>query len=291
MKLARIKEFLSTKMRNRYRLIIRNDRNLEERISIILTPLNVVLLMSGLLVFFTAVAIFLLPITPLRYFMPGGGEINPRDFSLLQNRLDSIERGMRLQEQRDSNLLRILQGDIDSIETEEDEVSYFEHSFPQAQESIGWLSVFPSASAANANQNKNEQSPEKGHELRLTRNYAFFPPLKGVVTDTFNVRNKHTAVDVVSYSNAAVKATLDGTVVLSSWTPETGHVMLLQHTDNLISVYKHNAVLLKQQGAHVSAGEVIAIVGNSGELTSGPHLHFELWQNGQAVNPQDYIKF
>ncbi len=125
----------------------------------------------------------------------------------------------------------------------------------------------------------------------LKRVYSFYAPLKGVITDTFNQRNKHTAIDIASYPNAAVKATLDGTVVLSSWTPETGHVMVVQHTDNFISVYKHNAVLLKKQGNRVRVGEVIALMGNSGELTSGPHLHFELWHNGLAVDPADYIKF
>ena len=133
MKFARLREFLSTKMRNRYRLIIRNDRNLAERVSIILTPLNVVLILSGLLVIFTAIAIFLLPITPLRYFMPGGGEINPRDFKVLQHRLDSLERSMELRDQRDSNLFRILQGE-DSLMEESIETSFV---FPKPNRQVG----------------------------------------------------------------------------------------------------------------------------------------------------------
>ncbi|MFT5512757.1 MAG: hypothetical protein ACI8SE_001155 [Bacteroidia bacterium] len=286
MKVSRIKEFLTKKLRNRYRLIIRNDVNLEERISMVLTPLNVVLLLSGLLVVFTAIAIFLLPITPLRYLMPGGGEINPRDFSAMKHRLDSIERTMELRDQRDSNLYRILIG-MDSATSFYDIQHEPEPYLPQ------W-SFFSTASAsatqvvkgATTQTDSQSKIPEP-----LKRVYSFYTPLKGVITDTFNVQNKHTAIDIASYPNAAVKATLDGTVVLSSWTPETGHVMLLQHTDNFISVYKHNAVLLKKQGTRVRVGEVIALMGNSGELTSGPHLHFELWHNGQAVNPIDYIKF
>lgn len=284
MKVSRIKEFLTKKLRNRYRLIIRNDVNLEERVSMVLTPLNVVLLLSGLLVVFTAVAIFLLPMTPLRYLMPGGGEINPRHFTAMQQRLDSFERVVDLQNQRDSNLYRILMG-MDTLPN-----SYFKGPKPQ-HKAAEW-SLFPTASAQTMPTNTavNETSPTSKAEP-LKRVYSFYTPLKGVITDTFNVRNKHLAIDVSSYPNAAVKATLDGTVVLSSWTPETGHVMLIQHTDNFISVYKHNAVLLKKQGASVRVGEVIALMGNSGELTSGPHLHFELWHNGRAVNPSDYIKF
>lgn len=284
MKVSRIKEFLTKKLRNRYRLIIRNDVNLEERVSMVLTPLNVVLLLSGLLVVFTAVAIFLLPMTPLRYLMPGGGEINPRHFTAMQQRLDSFERVVDLQNQRDSNLYRILMG-MDTLPN-----SYFKG--PKTQHKAAEWSLFPTASAQTMPTNTavNETSPTSQAEP-LKRVYSFYTPLKGVITDTFNVRNKHLAIDVSSYPNAAVKATLDGTVVLSSWTPETGHVMLIQHTDNFISVYKHNAVLLKKQGASVRVGEVIALMGNSGELTSGPHLHFELWHNGRAVNPSDYIKF
>ncbi len=290
MKSSRLKEFLTKKMRNRYRLIIRNDRNLAERVSIILTPLNVVLLFSGLLVVFTAISIYLLPLTPLRYLMPGGGEINPRHFKVMKQRLDSIERVMYLREQRDSNLYRILRGE-DSTDTAAKTSYYFEPVEKLESGSFSWIAS-ARASSGESKAHKTSKAPRsQERELRLSGNYAFFTPLKGIVTDTFDLRRNHPAVDVVSYNNAAVKATLDGTVILSSWTPETGHVMLLQHTDNIISVYKHNSVLLKKQGAQVQAGEVIALMGNSGELTTGPHLHFELWQNGRAVNPLDYIKF
>jgi hypothetical protein len=284
MKVSRIKELFTKKLRNRYRLIIRNDVNLEERISMVLTPMNVVLLLSGLLVVFTAISIFLLPITPLRYLMPGGGEINPRDFRAMKHRMDSIERTMELRDLRDSNLYRILQG-VDSAETS------FNSIVPSTHQNSGW-SFFPSASAQPVQRDSTKEvAAEKLEERPIKTIYSFYTPLKGIITDTFNVRNKHTAIDISSYPNAAVKSTLDGTVILSSWTPETGHVMLVQHTDNFISVYKHNAVLLKKQGARVRVGEVIALMGNSGELTSGPHLHFELWHNGRAVNPSDYIKF
>lgn len=285
MKVSRIKEFLTKKLRNRYRLIIRNDVNLEERISMVLTPLNVVLLLSGLLVVFTAIAIFLLPVTPLKYLMPGGGEINPRHFSAMQQRIDSFERVVDLQNERDSNLYRILMG-MDTLPTSN--VDRYKHDAGK-----GW-SFFPSASAQRVPNKENKLAAPittAAEAEPLKRVYSFYTPLKGVITDTFNVRNKHTAIDISSYPNAAVKSTLDGTVILSSWTPETGHVMLIQHADNFISVYKHNSVLLKNQGARVSVGEVVALMGNTGELTSGPHLHFELWHNGRAVNPSDYIKF
>ena len=125
----------------------------------------------------------------------------------------------------------------------------------------------------------------------LIQSQNFFKPLDGIITSPFNAMEKHYGIDIVASHNEAVKAVLDGTVIISSWTLETGYVILLQHKGNILSVYKHCATLLKQEGELVKAGEPIAIAGNSGEDTSGPHLHFELWYNGSPVNPVNYINF
>ena len=121
--------------------------------------------------------------------------------------------------------------------------------------------------------------------------FIFLQPLKGTVTSRFNIKTQHFGIDVVAPKNEAIKATLDGTVIFAEWTVETGYVIQLQHADNIVSIYKHNSVLHKKVGDYVKAGEVIAIVGNSGELSSGPHLHFELWYNGMPINPEDYMMF
>ncbi len=112
-----------------------------------------------------------------------------------------------------------------------------------------------------------------------------------MVSSSFNAADEHYGVDVIAQKNEAIKAALDGTVILSSWTPETGNVIQLQHENNLISIYKHNSVLLKKAGEKVRAGEAIAIIGESGELSTGTHLHFELWYNGNPIDPQDYMIF
>jgi murein DD-endopeptidase MepM/ murein hydrolase activator NlpD len=122
-------------------------------------------------------------------------------------------------------------------------------------------------------------------------NIIFFSPLKGIVTEQFNAKKLHFGVDLVAPKNEAIKSTLDGTVIFAEWTAETGYVIQIQHSNNLISIYKHNSVLHKKQGDKVKAGDVIAIVGNTGELSSGPHLHFELWYNGIPLNPQEYMLF
>jgi murein DD-endopeptidase MepM/ murein hydrolase activator NlpD len=119
----------------------------------------------------------------------------------------------------------------------------------------------------------------------------FFVPLDGMITNHFDAASDHFGVDLVSEPNSRISAVLGGTVVFSGWTLETGYVIYLQHETDLISVYKHNSELLKNTGEKVKAGEAIAIVGNSGELTTGPHLHFELWHNGNAIDPEQYIDF
>ncbi len=121
--------------------------------------------------------------------------------------------------------------------------------------------------------------------------FSFFTPLRGIVTSKFDPATKHYGVDIVSVQNEAIKATLDGVVIFTGWTLETGYTVCLQHENDLVSIYKHNSAILKEQGSYVKAGDPIAIIGSSGEYSTGPHLHFELWYNGVPVAPTDFIKF
>jgi hypothetical protein len=119
----------------------------------------------------------------------------------------------------------------------------------------------------------------------------FFPPVEGLVTRVYNSKIDHFGIDVVSKNNEPIKSIADGTVVISSWTEDSGYVIALQHKSNVFSIYKHNSELLKKVGNFVQAGEIIAIIGNSGEITTGPHLHFEIWYNGNPVNPEEFVSF
>jgi murein DD-endopeptidase MepM/ murein hydrolase activator NlpD len=120
---------------------------------------------------------------------------------------------------------------------------------------------------------------------------SFIAPVRGIVTDTFAPARSHFGTDIASTKGSVIQATRNGTVIMSTWSADTGHMIGIQHDNNLISWYKHNSARLKNLGDRVQAGEAIAIIGNSGEMSSGPHLHFELWYNGQPVNPQNYIQF
>jgi murein DD-endopeptidase MepM/ murein hydrolase activator NlpD len=121
--------------------------------------------------------------------------------------------------------------------------------------------------------------------------FFFFTPIKGIVVNGYNPAKGHFGIDIAAKKNEPVKATLDGTVLFTGWTLETGYIISIQHVNNLVSVYKHNSVLLKKTGDFVKAGDPIAIVGETGELQSGPHLHFELWHNGSSVNPKEFMSF
>ena len=122
-------------------------------------------------------------------------------------------------------------------------------------------------------------------------NYVLFPPVNGTISEGYNIEEKHFAVDVVVATDTPVKAAADGTVIFAEWTVETGYVVIIEHNQELISVYKHNSAITKSQGDLVKAGEVIAMSGNTGELSTGPHLHFELWSKGYPLNPTNFIDF
>ncbi|MFQ5448643.1 MAG: M23 family metallopeptidase, partial [Saprospiraceae bacterium] len=119
----------------------------------------------------------------------------------------------------------------------------------------------------------------------------FSPPIGGVISAPFDKEKSHLGVDVIAPKNTPVKTVMDGWVIFSDWTLETGNTIAIQHTNNLVTFYKHNSALLKKTGNYVKAGEAIAIIGNTGELTDGPHLHFELWHSGKPVNPTDFVDF
>jgi len=120
---------------------------------------------------------------------------------------------------------------------------------------------------------------------------VLFAPVKGTISEGYNPKEKHFAVDIVTVKDAPVKAAADGTVIFAEWTADTGYVVIIEHANNLISVYKHNASLSKEQGELVKAGEVVATAGNTGDLSTGPHLHFELWRDGYPINPTNFIDF
>jgi murein DD-endopeptidase MepM/ murein hydrolase activator NlpD len=275
------------KFRHKYRLSIYRDETFEELINLRLTKLNVVAILGIGILIFLIIVISIIAYTPARELIPGyPDESTVRNIYLNNYRLDSLEVEIAKRDAYFENLRRIMSGDKpeDPQKTSETPVAKAPLSYnPANRDSV------------LRNMVENDQFGLSITENRKIRpalfNVMFFPPVKGLVTNAFNGSNDHYGTDIVTGANEVVKATLPGTVTMSGWTIETGNVIQIQHEDNIISVYKHNAELLKHIGDRVKAGDPIAIIGNSGELTTGPHLHFELWYNGSPLNPQDYISF
>lgn len=266
---------ISTKFRNRYRLILRQDENLEEKVSVVLTPWNVIILVSSSLLLFGALIYVLLAYTPLNHIFPTkSAKYSSQEQYKMMVKIDSLENSLFQLNLQSEVLSKVLAGEEVNIDLEELNNELLEESLE-----------------AKDNSTPNQPTTVRIKGATNTPNYNFFIPVSGVITDTFNVERKHIAVDIAAESKSVIKSIQKGTVIFSNWTPGGGHTLIVQHPNEFISVYKHNAVLLKKEGTFVNAGDAIALVGNTGELSSGPHLHFELWKNGVAVDPLKYIKF
>ncbi len=276
------------KLKSKYRLSIYNDQNFEEVWFMRLSRLNVISVIGGSSILLITIVTLLIAFTPIREFIPGYPDGTTRRH-IVQNALkaDSLEREIQQWKIYLGNLHTILRGERpdDKESLPDTSVRYQEIQFSRSIEDSLLRLQIESEELYNLSLTDTRTNNEN-----LTRLH-FFPPVKGLVTNSFDAKNGHFGVDVVAPPNEVIVAIANGTVTLSSWTLETGYVIQIQHDDNLLSVYKHNSKLLKRSGTQVKAGEAIAIIGNSGELTTGPHLHFELWHNGAPIDPEKYVVF
>jgi murein DD-endopeptidase MepM/ murein hydrolase activator NlpD len=265
-----------------------NDETFEEKVSVTLSPLNVFVFAGTIIISLITFTIYIIAFTPLREYIPGYADVNmQRKLVSLTFKTDSLLQSLEARDKYLVNLKQVIDGQTptDSIEGRPALARYDTIQIPPVS----------SADSALRQQIESQDrfsltSGGSGTSSSISSFY-FFTPVKGTVTSFFNSATKHYGIDIVASPNEVIKTTLDGTVVMADWTSETGYVIAVQHSNNLFSIYKHNSALLKSTGDFVKAGEVIAIIGNSGELTTGPHLHFELWYNGSPVNPVDYISF
>jgi murein DD-endopeptidase MepM/ murein hydrolase activator NlpD len=289
---TKIWKLLLRRIRDKYRLVLLNEETLEERLSFKLSRLNVFVaigLMSIILVFITT---YIIAFTPLKEYIPGYTDVTlQRRIYELQLRSDSVAFAMRTQEKYLDALKKVLGGDLPDERQMLPADTAQNHNYRAINDKRSPEDSLLRTEYDNANKYnlfKSDKASGKGSSMR---NLTFFSPVKGIVTSEFNPLLKHFGIDVVAARDEVIKAVQDGTVIFAGWTVETGYVIAIQHPGNVISIYKHNSVLLKKEGNTVHAGETVAIIGESGELSTGPHLHLELWINGIPVNPQDYIVF
>ena len=280
------------KLRDKYRFVIVDEDTFEEEFSWRLSRLNVFVTIGIVAIILIVATTFLIAFTPLREYIPGYTDVT------LQKRVKDLERitdSLETDFKQKSLYIQNIKNIIEGKEIVEDTFSqplpgtkYNNVEYKRSFEDSVLRAEYENETSYNLYYNENEELYALSSSF--TRS-VFFTPLKGIITSEFDLALQHYGVDIVSKKNEAVKVVLDGTVIFSDWTIKTGYVIGVQHNENFISVYKHNSVLLKQEGNFVKAGEPIAIVGESGELSTGPHLHFELWYNGTPVNPKDYIAF
>ncbi len=282
---------LIRKLKNKYRLVVINDATFDERFSAFLTPWNVIAGFVLAFLIITTMVVSAIVFTPLKEYIPGYSDTKMRLNALnAALKADSLEAAQDKYQAYFVNLQSILNGTIGqdtiSIAGDDEKKVYSGLDFSVSKEDSILRAEIESKERYSLEVNAAASSAIIGLPGVL-----FFTPLRGTVTSSFNAANGHIGVDVTAPEGEAVKAVYDGTVILASFTSDGGNVIQIQHSNNLISIYKHNSVLLKNVGDQVSAGESIAIIGNSGEYTDGPHLHFELWYNGSPLDPQDFIAF
>ena len=284
------KEKWYQKLRNKYRLVLFNETTFEERFSFRISRIQVIIFLLSMAITFVALTFFVIAYTPLKAYIPGYPNIQQKKELYHLNKIaDSLLADARQKDFYIQNIKRIIENKeivstpVEPVESPKNYDTIVDRKSPE--DSLLRVSF--------ENQTRFNLFPQsKGFSENVQiYNQNFFKPINGIITAKFAPLEKHYGVDIVAPHNDAVKSVLDGTVIFSAWTLETGYVIAIQHAGNLLSVYKHNAVLLKQEGDLVKAGEPIAIAGNSGEISSGPHLHFELWYNGNPVNPVNYINF
>lgn len=278
------------RLKKRFRFVLLNEETLEERISFKLTPLRVFTLIGLVIIFLIIITSYTIAFTPLREYIPGYADnvMLRRQILELAHLLDSLEITSKQKDLYIENIRKIINDERDLEATPEKQKTKTDLAKLRLQ----------AGEAENALRSQVEKEDRYNISLQLSGrgmnsigNLYFFPPLKGKITNAFNPKEKHYGIDIVAGKNEAVKATLDGTVFFAGWTSAQGYVIHLQHANNLLSIYQHNSALLKKQGDKVRAGEAIAITGNSGEITTGPHLHFEIWFDGKAIDPEEFIIF
>ncbi|MBK8366335.1 MAG: M23 family metallopeptidase [Bacteroidetes bacterium] len=282
-------KIFTDQLRNKYRLVILNDDSFAEKFSLRLSPLGLIILLGSVTIVMTTLVISLVAFTPLREYIPGYGNVDDRkDILSLSAKADSLENTLEARDWYINNLLNVFSGKTEG------------RTAKPAKDSTGKyanIDIKPSdqdmklRSDIESNQLESTSDKVSANKINALSNFFFFTPIKGIITTSYNIKEEHFGTDIAAKENELVKTTLDGTIIFAGFTTEDGYVTQIQHNNNITSVYKHQSSITKKVGDFVQAGEPIGVVGNSGENSKGPHLHFELWYNGFAINPQDYVVF
>ncbi len=276
------------KYRSKYRLTILNDTTLEEVFWIRLSRMNIVSILGISSIIFAFISFFLIAYTPIREFIPGfpDGETHK---NIIQNvyRLDSVEQALKENEQYIRNIKTILNGETPQ---NYNNLSQISDSSIVSSDSIS-LSISEKDSLFRLRIEQENEFDMLSANVDIKEDLNLFPPMQGLLTNKYKPESKHYGVDIISKRTKDVFSCYRGTVIYASWSLETGYVVQIQHPRNLISVYKHLEIISVKQGDKIAIGKRIGKTGDVGTLSTGTHLHFEIWRNGEPINPVELINF
>lgn len=281
-------------LKNTYRLVVMNDNTFEEVGSYRLTRLNVYIMVSSIFVVLVCLVTMIIAFTSLKEYIPGYGDVNLKGKSReLEQKVYEVEKELIAREAYIKTVQKVLTGGVDTTNYEaegEDEMAYdtAEFNVEPIAEDYALRTEIERESMQSLDNSNFRVSQDDSYLEQL----YFTTPVRGaIVNDEFQPDKGHFGVDLLGSTGATIYATLSGVIIISDYTFETGYVIGIQHSNNFISFYKHNSKLLKKVGDKVQVGEAIAIIGNTGEFTEGPHLHFELWHNSKPINPREFLVF
>jgi len=274
---------LLSRLREKHKLSFTDDKTYHEKWSFNLSNLNLLSLLFLYSLFIVLIVFLIIQFTPIKRIFVNNQNIYELSETLKKQseKIQKFEKQMAQQAKYDANLLTILKGGDfnDSLDINTSDIGdNYEPNFSKNK-------------ADSLLRYKMETSSKIKPKANPSNIGFFMSPVKGQISQSINKKNKHYGIDIVTSKNEPIKATLEGVVILSNWTSNDGNVIVIQHQNNIISIYKHCSSLLKSIGDVVEVGDPIAIVGNSGKHTDGPHLHFELWQNKILLDPQEFISF
>jgi murein DD-endopeptidase MepM/ murein hydrolase activator NlpD len=281
------RKIIKKKLFTKNRLVILNEDTFEEVFSLRLTLMNVfvVATIGALLIIF--VTTYIIAFTPLREYIPGYASTKlKKDATELALKSDSLSKALQKNEAYIASIKKILTGDLDVAKFSKDSIT------ATNIETISEEDLQPSkADLLLREQVAREDKYNLFEKAKPKAGVVLFPPAKGMITEKFNPKEKHYAVDVALAKNTPIKSVLSGNVIFADWTPTNGNVIIIRHNNGFISAYKHAASLTKDQGETVKSGEVIALAGSTGQESTGVHLHFELWKDGYPIDPTIFIAF
>ena len=281
------RKIIKKKLFTKNRLVILNDDTFEEVFSLRLTLMNVfvVATIGALLIIF--VTTYIIAFTPLREYIPGYASTKlKKDATELALKSDSLSKALKKNEAYIASIKKILTGDLDYAKFSKDSIT------ATNIETISEEDLQPTkADLLLREQVAREDKYNLFEKAKPKAGVVLFPPAKGMITEKFNPKEKHYAVDVALAKNTPIKSVLSGNVIFADWTPTNGNVIIIRHNNGFISAYKHAASLTKEQGENVKSGEVIALAGSTGQESTGVHLHFELWKDGYPIDPTIFIAF